>query len=93
MTKIARSKNALTADFNESKVIYNLKTLRGYILNRTGIELWDFLKKPRQGRAVAEFLQSRYNIDKALSRKESRRFIRALSRRGFLERKEPAACR
>ena len=83
--KIRRSKEVLEADFPQSKVVFNLETYIPFILNHTGVAIWNFLSRPKDMQEIVAFLQKRYRISVATAKKDAQKFIRELKKRGFIK--------
>ncbi|NQT90750.1 MAG: PqqD family protein [Candidatus Omnitrophica bacterium] len=84
MHKIIQSKNTLTADFKESKVVFDAAACMPYILNSTASEIWGLLRSARTVRDITGFLRKQYAIGPGIAEKDARRIVRDLKEKGLI---------
>ncbi len=82
--KVKQPKDVCVVNFPSSLVVFNLKTYRSFLLNKTASLVWNFCKRPRAQNHIYKFLSTKYKIDLSKAKRDIDRFIRQLGKRGLI---------
>ena len=62
-TRVARSKNQVSADLQGEAVILHLKAGKYYSMNPVGSRIWDLIEKPVSIHSLIETIMNEYEVD------------------------------
>jgi hypothetical protein len=80
-----RAPGILEADFQRAKVVFNTETRLPFILNGTASEIWELCEKPKDAKALAGYLHTRYGVGVRKAKKDIENLINEFKERGLLK--------
>ena len=85
METVKQSKKVLVAEFTSGKVVFDMEAYRPYILNGTASVIWDYCRRRRSKKDIAEYLGRRYDAGTSAIRRDVNRFVRELKKKGLFD--------